>query len=632
MPTVTRSDCTQIDVVESFVIDYSSTSGNFTSKLTSVDVNFNACQGINNQNNNLWAYMARLYYQGDITPKQFGVAGRIITNGGCEGATLDQLNKMNLQTGYEADDSMWTRVAGRESMKRNDPYGQRAFNKTLTPGVSHYGIIFRACATCATSHQKIFYRRITPVPEAFNLLYYILYETNDGGGRNRWGLDFSLHSTYEDAVNGTKPWLCPGGVFNYGATFYGECSPTGVRAVNQFSRFHENWGQKFDVGYFANKAEGDGLQVISTNAIKGYAYWDTNYGYQGAKTSGIALKDQADGNIYMTGGGMDIWNTQDDFNYHSQAVTGDYTAIVHADKLSGSGADVWAKAGLMFRKSIAPDSVHYSVYLTRASGICFQVRPVANGTTTHLGCVQTGIKSSWLMIRKSGNVFTAHVKSTGSEIWTQVNTYMNAAFAQAVGNNYNVGLAACSHEWDSKHVVEAVFSQYLVTPTTASSTALTRKVRVQLGGANWNYLHLREVEVWDQNGINRALNKNATQSSTMTGYPASSAVNGVVTGWSFSHTNGGASKYHLSAAISLHHLVQYSNHFSCASIGEWWDVDLGEDVSVAKVTIYNRVDCCSDRLSNSLVSLHDSQGMPLKSYAIGNAAGIPVLNISFAGN
>jgi hypothetical protein len=68
MPTVTRSDCTQIDVVESFVIDYSSTSGNFTSKLTSVDVNFNACQGINNQNNNLWAYMARLYYQGDITP------------------------------------------------------------------------------------------------------------------------------------------------------------------------------------------------------------------------------------------------------------------------------------------------------------------------------------------------------------------------------------------------------------------------------------------------------------------------------------------------------------------------------------------------------------------------------------
>ncbi len=249
------------------------------------------------------------------------------------------------------------------------------------------------------------------------------------------------------------------------------CSPTGVSVVDQFSRFHETWGQKFDVGYFANKAQGDGLRVISTNAIKGYVYWDNNYGYQGARTSGIALEDPADGTIYMTGGGVDIWNSQDDFNYHSQAVSGDYTAIVHADKLSGSGANAWAKAGLMFRKSMAPGSVHYSVYLTRANGICFQVRPVADGATTHLGCVQTGVKSSWLMIRKSGNSFTADVKSTDSEVWTQANTYVNAAFAQAVGDEYNVGLAACSNEWDSKHVVEAVFSQYLVIPTTASPTA-----------------------------------------------------------------------------------------------------------------------------------------------------------------
>jgi hypothetical protein len=402
--------------------------------------------------------------------------------------------------------------------------------------------------------------------------------------------------------------------------------------VNQFSRFHETWGQKFDVGYFANKAKGDGLQVISTNAIKGYVYWDNNYGYQGARTSGIALEDPADGTIYMTGGGMDIWNSQDDFNYHSQAVTGDYTAIVHADKFSGSGADAWAKAGLMFRKSMAPGSVHYSVYLTRGNGICFQVRPVANGATTHLGCVQTGVKSSWLMIRKSGNSFTAHVKSTDLEVWTQANIYVNAAFAQTVGDEYNVGLAACSHEWDPKHVVEVVFSQYLVTPTTAS-TALTRKVRVQLGGANWNALHLREVEVRDQNGINRALNKTATQSSNYpysASYPALVAVDGRLTG--FSHTGGGTSKYHLSAAISLRCLVQYSDRFSCSSIDEWWEVDLGEDVSVARVTIYNRVDCCSDRLSNSLVSLHDSQGMPLNSYAIGIATGIPVLNISFVGN
>jgi hypothetical protein len=475
MPTVTRSDCTQIDVVESFVIDYSSTSGNFASKLTAVDINFNACQGINNQNNNLWAYMARLYYQGDISPKQFGAAGRVITNGDCGGATSNQLNKMNLQTGYTPDSSMWTRVAGRDSMKQKDPYGHRAFNKSLKPsdsGPIHYGIIFRACASCAKSHQKIFYRRVTQVPDNFDLLYNILYEANDGGGRNRWNIDFSLHSTYEDAVNGTKPWLCPGGVFNYGATFYGECSPTGVRVSDQFSRFHENWGQKTDVGYFVNRAEGDGLHVISTKAIKGYTYWSNDYGFSGGRASGIALQDPADGTIYMSGGGIDIWDNQDDFNYHSQAVTGDYTAVVHASKMSSPGNDVWSKAGIMFRKSTAPGSVHYSVYLTLSQGICAFTRKVENEPTSYGACVQTGVKSSWLMVRKRGDLFAAYAGSQpvpgGDIAWT---LFHSDPSVPAIGSDYSVGLAVASHQWDAKIVTEAVFSEYRIALTTDSPTS-----------------------------------------------------------------------------------------------------------------------------------------------------------------
>jgi hypothetical protein len=65
---------------------------------------------------------------------------------------------------------------------------------------------------------------------------------------------------------------------------------------------------------------------------------------------------------------------------------------------------------------------------------------------------------------------------------------------------------------------------------TSELLTLARKVRVQLKGQN--YLHLREVEVWDQNGTNVALNKTATQSSTFLfwgkGRPASDAVNGIL--------------------------------------------------------------------------------------------------------
>ena len=50
-------------------------------------------------------------------------------------------------------------------------------------------------------------------------------------------------------------------------------------------------------------------------------------------------------------------------------------------------------------------------------------------------------------------------------------------------------------------------------------------------------------------------------------------------------------------------------------------VDLGKDVRVAKVKIFNRFDCCTERLSNSSVSLIDSQGNTVSSYKIDDARG-----------
>ena len=64
-----------------------------------------------------------------------------------------------------------------------------------------------------------------------------------------------------------------------------------------------------------------------------------------------------------------------------------------------------------------------------------------------------------------------------------------------------------------------------------------RKVRVQLEGSQ--YLHMSEVQVFDQNGVNVALNKPARQSSTYSSSSAwsasntaSNAVNGIFTDFS----------------------------------------------------------------------------------------------------
>lgn len=127
MPTVSRSDCTQVDLTETIKIVYDAGTKTFESKLVYVHVDFNACQGINHRNNDLWAYMARLYYEGAITPKQFGEAGRIITDNGCKEATRFHLNSIGMTRGYDHDLSTWTKVAGRDDMFDGHRYGIKAF-------------------------------------------------------------------------------------------------------------------------------------------------------------------------------------------------------------------------------------------------------------------------------------------------------------------------------------------------------------------------------------------------------------------------------------------------------------------------------------------------------------------------
>jgi hypothetical protein len=39
--------------------------------------------------------------------------------------------------------------------------------------------------------------------------------------------------------------------------------------------------------------------------------------------------------------------------------------------------------------------------------------------------------------------------------------------------------------------------------------------------------------------------------------------------------------------------------------GAWWQVDLGSQKKISQIIIYNRTDCCVDRLSNYQVSISD---------------------------
>ena len=240
MPTVTRSDCTQIDLTEVWRMDFDGTA--FTGHIEKVDIDFNACKGRRNDNNDLWAYAARLYDEGTMTRHQFGAVGRVLTehqnhDHSCYHATEFEKAKKGYVTGYNHDETKYTKVAGRDNMKEGEPFGREAFNtaffeQSSTPETP---ILYRICPDCTKSHQKIWYKRLTPIEDdTFDLLHHLLYYSRDyPHPDNVWETSFSLHSSYVDAVSGENPWQCPGGAFNYRAPFTGNCSPDGTKVKDQ---------------------------------------------------------------------------------------------------------------------------------------------------------------------------------------------------------------------------------------------------------------------------------------------------------------------------------------------------------------------------------------------------------------
>ena len=117
--------------------------------------------------------------------------------------------------------------------------------------------------------------------------------------------------------------------------------------------------------------------------------------------------------------------------------------------------------------------------------------------------------------------------------------------------------------------------------------------------------------------INLATAGTATSSSTYPGGDASKAIDGDTNGaWS----NGSVA------------------HTQASSANEWITVDLGSLQYVDEIRVWNRTDCCSDRLSNAYVfasstpflsstDLQDSFDMASFAYQLGNTTGVTQENI-----
>jgi hypothetical protein len=118
----------------------------------------------------------------------------------------------------------------------------------------------------------------------------------------------------------------------------------------------------------------------------------------------------------------------------------------------------WAKAGVMIRESLDPDSAHAFACVTPNYGVAMQYRPSTGGTSVNFN--QTGVAAPyWVKLERSiSGLFTVSQSANGTS-WQPV----TGAVAQTIpmGTNVYIGLAVTAH--DAALTCQAVFSNVTFT-------------------------------------------------------------------------------------------------------------------------------------------------------------------------
>jgi hypothetical protein len=179
--------------------------------------------------------------------------------------------------------------------------------------------------------------------------------------------------------------------------------------------------------------------------------------FRGYPASTGSFVEGPTGTYTMTASGADIWAVNgveaDEFHFAYKTLTGSGTIVAKVQSVENTNA--WAKAGVMIRESLNPNSAHAFACVTPGSGVSFQRRPGTDQTS--LDTTTAAITPPyWVKLERSisGN-FTAYTSANGTT-WTLQGTELIP-----MGSNVYIGLALTSH--DAALTCQAVFSNVTTT-------------------------------------------------------------------------------------------------------------------------------------------------------------------------
>ena len=264
------------------------------------------------------------------------------------------------------------------------------------------------------------------------------------------------------------------------------------RATN--SSFTQNLATN-SVGSNTTSYQDTGLSASTTyyyrvraNNIDGYSGYSNVVNYTTLASTSIFTGNQDIGSftpagsysensgIYtVNGAGSDVQGTSDQFQFAYLSLTGNGTITARVDSVENT--DAWAKAGVMFRNTLAANSANAFLAMTPGNGATFQSRSSANGNTSWMNT--SGLSAPyWVRLTRSGNNFTAYRSANGVD-WTQI----GSTTAITMNSTVYVGLAVTSHS--SGNLCTSIFSNVSVTtPDTTSPTVTINQETSQADPAN----------------------------------------------------------------------------------------------------------------------------------------------------
>ena len=261
MPVVTRADCTQVNVEEEYTFTFDPVDG-FTGVVNHVSVAYQACQGANNSNNNLSAFVEQLNIDGKLSNESKAIVdSRIVGNNNCPAVRDELFASKSIASGYEIDTASWTYVIGEGFDNVGDPIMDARLFKAMFEALE-VPIVRRVCPSCSGSHRDIYYRRLTPMPDDFDLLDTLM--NNWMSLNNTLNVDFALYSTSLDAYYDVNRWT----YCNYddpGVGFPRDCGPTN-RVNNNWNAYYRGGGMA-STHAFLLPANPDGPTAVNNIAL-----------------------------------------------------------------------------------------------------------------------------------------------------------------------------------------------------------------------------------------------------------------------------------------------------------------------------------------------------------------------------